>query len=228
MKKLFTFFLILLISAGLFSEDYSSEMLLQKIENLQKEIESLRNLVEENAYLIERYQELQQQRYLDLDKRLHDILSSELKAIDDKNLEISSDEDEPNQLNNSMEIDVYRKALELFDSSRYAEALRKFRELIVSFPEGSYTADAYFWSGELYLAQKQNEDARENYLVVVRKYINHNRAPDSLYKLGLIEQLLENKEGAKEYFLQLINDHPNTGSAELAKKSLKILVEESK
>ena len=228
MKKLLTLFFILLISTDSFSEEHSSELLLQKIENLQKEIESLRNLVEENAYLIERYQELQQQRYLDLDKRLHDILSSEIKAIDDKNLEISSDEDEPNQLNNPVEMDVYRKALELFDSSRYAEALRKFRELIVSFPEGNYTADAYFWSGELYLAQNQNEDARENYLVVVRKYINHNRAPDSLYKLGLIEELLGNKEVAKEYFLQLNNEYPNTGSAELAKKSLKILVEESK
>ena len=227
MKKLFTFFLILLISAGSFSEDYSSEMLLQKIENLQKEIESLRNLVEENAYLIERYQELQQQRYLDLDKRLHDILSSDLSNIDNENLEIFSAEGESNQSTLSMEMDVYRNALELFDSSRYAQALQKFRELIVSFPEGNYTADAYFWSGELYLAQKQNEDARENYLVVVRKYINHNRAPDSLYKLGLIEKLLGNTEDEKEYFLKLIKEYPNTGAAELAKKSLEISSEKS-
>jgi tol-pal system protein YbgF len=227
LKKLLIFSFILLISADSFSEEHSSELLLQKIESLQKEVESLRNLVEENAYLIERYQELQQQRYLDLDKRLHDILSSELSNIDNENLEIFSVEGESNQSTLSMEIDVYRNALELFDSSRYAQALQKFRELIVSFPEGKYIADAYFWSGELYLAQKQNEDARENYLVVVRKYINHNRAPDSLYKLGLIEKLLGNTEDEKEYFLKLIKEYPNTGAAELAKKSLEISSEKS-
>ena len=33
-----------------------------------------------------------------------------------------------------------------------------------NYPEGDYSADAYFWSGELYLAQNSLQDARQYFL----------------------------------------------------------------
>ncbi len=124
------------------------------------------------------------------------------------------------------QIDLYKKALELFDASRYSEALEAFRELIITFPEGDYSADAYFWSGELYLAQNLLEDARENYLVVADEFIEHNRAPDSLYKLGVIEKILLNEETSLSHFSRLIKEYPDTGAAELAKKSIETSTQE--
>ena len=197
-KSLFLFFVfILAFQLRLSSEEEGSlDLIYQKIRALEQEIATLRNLIEENTFLIERYQELQQQRYLDLDKRLHSILSGELEELNEGSLNL-------NDLNSTEEIDLYKEALELFEVSRYAEALEVFRDLIISFPEGTYSADAYFWSGELYLVQEQLEDAREHYLVVAEKFKDHDRVADCLYKLGVIEKLLLNDEAANSYFSRL-------------------------
>ena len=221
-KSLFLFFVfILAFQLRLSSEEEGSlDLIYQKIGALEQEIATLRNLIEENTFLIERYQELQQQRYLDLDKRLHSILSGELEELNEGSLNL-------NDLNSTEEIDLYKEALELFEVSRYAEALEVFRDLIISFPEGTYSADAYFWSGELYLVQEQLEDAREHYLVVAEKFKDHDRVADCLYKLGVIEKLLLNDEVANSYFSRLISEYPDTGAAELSKKSKETLIQES-
>ena len=221
-KSLFLFFIFILAFPLRFSseEEGSLDLIYQKIRALEQEIATLRNLIEENTFLIERYQELQQQRYLDLDKRLHSILSGELEELNEGSLNL-------NDLNSTEEIDLYKEALELFEVSRYAEALEVFRDLIISFPEGTYSADAYFWSGELYLVQEQLEDAREHYLVVAEKFKDHDRVADCLYKLGVIEKLLLNDEAANSYFSRLISEYPDTGAAELAKKSKETLIQES-
>ena len=214
-RSLFLFFLtILAFPLGVFSEEEESlDLIYQKISDLEQEIATLRNLIEENTYLIERYQELQQQRYLDLDKRLHNLLSEEKEDLATEYLN-------GQQYNSTEEIDLYKGALELFEASRYAEALESFRELIISYPEGAYSADAYFWSGELYLVQQLFEDAREHYLVVVEKFIDHPRVADSLFKLGLLERALMNDQIANSYFSRVISEYPDTGAAELANKSL--------
>ena len=221
-KSLFLFFVFILAFPLRFSseEEGSLDVIYQKIRALEQEIATLRNLIEENTFLIERYQELQQQRYLDLDKRLHSILSGELEELNEESLNL-------NDLNSTEEIDLYKEALELFEVSRYAEALEVFRDLIISFPEGTYSADAYFWSGELYLVQEQLEDAREHYLVVAEKFKDHDRVADCLYKLGMIEKLLLNDEAANSYFSRLISEYPDTGAAELAKKSMETSIQES-
>tara|TARA_B100001765_G_scaffold77708_1_gene47434 strand:- start:638 stop:1312 length:675 start_codon:yes stop_codon:yes gene_type:complete len=214
-RSLFLFFLtILVFPLGVFSEEEESlDLIYQKISDLEQEIATLRNLIEENTYLIERYQELQQQRYLDLDKRLHNLLSEEKEDLATEYLN-------GQQHNSTEEIDLYKGALELFEASRYAEALESFRELIISYPEGAYSADAYFWSGELYLVQQLFEDAREHYLVVVEKFIDHPRVADSLFKLGVLERALMNDQIANSYFSRVISEYPDTGAAELAKKSI--------
>ena len=214
-RSLFLFFLtILVFPLGVFSEEEESlDLIYQKISDLEQEIATLRNLIEENTYLIERYQELQQQRYLDLDKRLHNLLSEEKEDLATEYLN-------GQQHNSTEEIDLYKGALELFEASRYAEALESFRELIISYPKGAYSADAYFWSGELYLVQQLFEDAREHYLVVVEKFIDHPRVADSLFKLGVLERALMNDQIANSYFSRVISEYPDTGAAELAKKSI--------
>ena len=223
MKKSFFLFFVFILAFPLrfFSEEEETlDLIYLKITSLQQEIATLRNLIEENTFLIERYQELQQQRYLDLDKRIHSILSGELEELNEESLNL-------NDLNLTEEIDLYKKALELFESSRFSEALEVFRDLIISFPEGTYSADAYFWSGELYLAQEQFEDAREHYLVVVEKFKDHSRVADCLYKLGVVEKILLNDEVANSYFSILISEYPDTGATELAKKSMETSLQES-
>ena len=218
-------FLCLLQTQFIFSDDSEKiELLYKNIAALEEEIVVLRNLVEENSYLIERLQELNQQRYLETDKRIYDLsLLKNNKDFDPEDIEnILEDE----QIQN-IDLISFTEALELFEAAMYAEALDKFRKIIISSPDGEYTPDAYFWSGELFLAQKMLEDARESYLIIIDKYSDHKRAPDSLYKLGEIAVSLGEGLAAVDYFKSVIDTYPNSAVAQLAKKSLENIQEES-
>ena len=122
---------------------------------------------------------------------------------------------------------LYKNALELFEASRYAEALEVFSEVIITYPDGIYTPDAYFWSGELFLAQELYEDAKLSYAEVFEQFPNHIRSADSLYKLGEIQRIDSEFIEAINYFEKVVSLFPDSGAAQLSKKSIKIIKEES-
>ena len=219
MKNIFLSF-FLLSSFTIFSEENESlELLYKKIEVLEEEIRDLRNILEENSILVDRSLELQQQRYLDLDSRI-----LEISKISSKNL--SSVEDEVQYLDTE-EKELFKSALILFEESRFAEALEIFSQIIITFPNGAFTADAYFWSGELFLAQEMYEDAKLSFKNVVDNFYQHSRAPDSLFKLGEIYRIEGDIERSLGFYDKVKEDFPDSGASQLAKKSQEILKEES-
>ncbi len=225
MKAQYKFLIILLaLSLNLFSEekDEGIELLYQKLSELEKEIAVLRSQLEENSVLMERSLELQQQRYLDLDSRILELSSLEnniVSEISEEDLAINYEQEEEKIL--------YKNALELFESSRYAEALEIFSEVIITYPKGIYTPDAYFWSGELFLAQELYEDAKLSYAEVFEQFPKHIRSADSLYKLGEIQRIDSNFIEAINYYERVVSLFPDSGAAQLSKKSIKIIKEES-
>ena len=219
MKNIFLSFL-LLSSFTIFSEENESlELLYKKIEVLEEEIRDLRNILEENSILVDRSLELQQQRYLDLDARILEIskiYSEKPSSVDEEGQHLDTEEKE-----------LFKSALILFEESRFAEALEIFSQIIITFPDGSFTADAYFWSGELFLAQEMFEDAKLSFKNVVDNFYQHSRTPDSLFKLGEIYRIEGDIERSLEYYDKVKEDFPDSGASQLAKKSQEILKEES-
>ena len=219
MKNIFLSF-FLLFSFTIFSEENESlELLYKKIEVLEEEIRDLRNILEENSILVDRSLELQQQRYLDLDARI-----LEISKISSEN---PSSVDGDAQYLDTEEKELFKSALILFEESRFAEALEIFSQIIITFPDGSFTADAYFWSGELFLAQEMFEDAKLSFKNVVDNFYQHSRTPDSLFKLGEIYRLEGDVERSLEFYDKVKEDFPDSGASQLAKKSQEILKEES-
>ena len=219
MKNIFlSFFLFSCLT--IFSEENESlELLYKKIEVLEEEIRDLRNILEENSILVDRSLELQQQRYLDLDARILEI--SKISS------EKPSSVDEDAQYLDTEEKELFKSALILFEESRFAEALEIFSQIIITFPDGSFTADAYFWSGELFLAQEMFEDAKLSFKNVVDNFYQHSRTPDSLFKLGEIYRIEGDVERSLEFYDKVKEDFPDSGASQLAKKSQEILKEES-
>lgn len=200
-------------------ENESLEILYNKIEVLEQEIKELRNILEENSILVDRSLELQQQRYLDLDGRILEISknsSEKVNLVNDESLYLDTEEKE-----------LFKSALVLFEESRFAEALEIFSQIIITFPEGSFTAEAYFWSGELFLAQEMYEDAKLSFKSVVDYFYQHPRTPDSLFKLGEIYRIEGDIERSYEFYEKVKKDFPDSGAFQLTKKSQEILKEES-
>ena len=219
MKNIFLSF-FLLSSFTIFSEENESlELLYKKIEVLEEEIRDLRNILEENSILVDRSLELQQQRYLDLDARI-----LEISKISSEN---PSSVDGDAQYLDTEEKELFKSALILFEESRFAEALEIFSQIIITFPDGSFTADAYFWSGELFLAQEMFEDAKLSFKNVVDNFYQHSRTPDSLFKLGEIYRIEGDIERSLEFYDRVNEDFPDSGASQLSKKSQEILKEES-
>ncbi|MDP6181483.1 MAG: tol-pal system protein YbgF [SAR86 cluster bacterium] len=219
--KFLIFFLALPLNLFSDQTDEGVELLYQKISELEKEIAELRSQLEENSVLVERSLELQQQRYLDLDSRMLELSSNEKNIVSEsseESLAISYEQEEKL---------LYKNALELFEASRYAEALEIFSEVIISYPDGIYTPDAYFWSGELFLTQGLYEDAKLSYAKVFEQFPDHVRSADSLYKLGEIYRIDSDLIEATNYYEKVVSLFPDSGAAQLSKKSIKIITEES-
>ena len=225
MKTKYKFLIVsLALSFNLFSDekDEATELLYQKLSELEKEITELRSQLEENSVLMERSLELQQQRYLDLDSRILELSSIERNIVSN-----STEEDLVMDNGQAEEKLLYKNALELFEASRYAEALEVFSEVIITYPDGIYTPDAYFWSGELFLAQGLYEDAKLSYVEVFEQFPDHVRSADSLYKLGEIYRIDSDFIEATNYYERVVSLFPDSGAAQLSKKSIKIITEES-
>jgi tol-pal system protein YbgF len=221
LKNLFLLIFALLLPFSVHSEqDERLEILYEKIEQLKKEINELRNLLEENTILLDRALELQQQRYLDLDNRVLEI--SKISSLNTAKFNEEDIIQLPEQ-----EKELFRTALILFEESRYAEALDIFSEVIISFPNGTFAPDAYFWSGELFLAQKMYEDAKLSFNSVIEQFPKHQRTPDSLFKLGEIYRLEGELEDSIIIYDRVQTSFPDSGAAQLAKKSRESLKEQS-
>ena len=223
--KNFLFFSFLgLSNLTYLQEDESIELLLEKINQLKKEIENLTASIETNDPSISRLEEANQIRYVDLDKRIHLI---ETKLLFEESLEEDSPEISINPLSGlvdeeieSGEFDLWSNSMRLIDNSRYSEAAENLRLLILSYPDGTYTGDAYFWLGEIYLVQEMFEDSAEILSAFVLKFEEHPRKADALYKLAVVKINLEDVVSAEELLQEVISNYPNSGAALLAEQDL--------
>jgi tol-pal system protein YbgF len=205
-------------------EGESIELLLEKINQLKKEIENLTASIETNNLSISRLEEANQIRYVDLDKRIHLI---ETKLLFEESLEEDSPEMSINPLSGlvdeeieSGEFDLWSNSMRLIDNSRYSEAAENLRLLILSYPDGTYTGDAYFWLGEIYLVQEMLEDSAEILNAFLLKIEEHPRKVDALYKLAVVKINLEDVVSAEELLQEVISNYPNSGAALLAEQDL--------
>ena len=226
MKILKNFLFLIFLHSSNFAvtqNEESVELLLEKINLLKQEIESLTASIETNNLTISRLEEANQIRYVDLDKRIH-LLETKLLFEETK---VEESIESINPLSGLVEEDIdsgefglWSNSMKLLDNSRYSEAAENLRLLILSHPNGTYTGDAYFWLGEIYLVQEMFEDSSEILNAFVTKFDDHPRKADGLYKLAIAKINLEELEVAETLLQEVISNYPNSGAALLAEQDL--------
>lgn len=224
LKNLLFFIFLYSSSFAISQNNESVELLLEKINLLKQEIESLTASIETNNLTISRLEEANQIRYVDLDKRIHLL---ETKLLFEETQEEESLETSLNPLSGLVEEDIdagefglWSNSMKLLDNSRYSEAAENLRLLILSYPNGTYTGDAYFWLGEIYLVQEMFEDSSEILNAFVTKFDDHPRKADGLYKLAIAKVNLEEFEAAETLLQEVISNYPNSGASLLAEQDL--------
>lgn len=198
-------------SAGTSPEPGANATLFYQLQVLRDEVQELRGMVEEQAHQIDRLAKEQKEQYLDLDRRL-----SSRPRGGSNSLPVP-DRVPPNAASKT-ERDAYAAAFQLTREKRFQEAIDRFNQLIVTYPNGQYTANAFYWLGELYLAlpEPQLEKSRQSFVQVVNLYPDTPKLPDALYKLGVIYDRLGDREKSLEYLNRVIAEYPNSPASRLA------------
>ena len=192
------------------------------------EVRRLHGVVEELNHRMDRLEREQRERYIELDQRLLELRSSGSATGNPEPGTPDAPSDQPPVP--VTEREAYNVAIELVNAARplpaseqqpqYRRALALFRDVITNYPNGELTANAFYWRGELHLALEEYEDARAHFAQVDLLYDDHPKVPDALYKLGEVYNMLGDTERAREYLNRVINDHPTSTAAGLARKYL--------
>ena len=194
--------------------------LFYRIQVLQQDLKDLRGTMEKQNYLIKRLERGQKEQYLDLDNRLVQLGGAKHEDRAAQTEDKESSEEATTLLNEVPEFDnereAYQYAFDLMRNRQYQDSLAGFEEIIVAFPNGQYTPNAFYWIGELYLAQGDNEKSRQSFIQVISLYPDHQKVPDAMYKLGVVYFALGDNQAALRYLVQVQQDYPNSSAAGLA------------
>ena len=223
--------LILMFLSGNFlaqSQQESLEILLEKLNKLEEEIANLSNNLDQNTYELQRIEDANQLRYMDLDKRIHQLETLILLSNEEDNQDqiVSGDIDE-NPLSDLIANDeseeeflLWSNSLKLIENSRYSEAAENLRLLILSFPRGEYSIEAYFYLGDIYFQQQMYQDSIETFNSLLNNFPENNRTPESIFKLGLNFLRLEDELAAISNFNNVIQNYPESSAAILSREEL--------
>ena len=180
-------------------------------------------MVEEQSHQVNRLARDQQEQYLDLDRRMQSLRASAQQpaavATPGGAGGTGSQRTSTVPVTGS-ERDAYTSAFDLMKARQFDASADAFNQLIVDYPNGAYTANAFYWLGELYLAKNEMEKARQSFVQVTNLYADHQKAPDALYKLGVVYHRLGDDERAREYLNRTRTEYPQSPAAGLAQTYL--------
>lgn len=227
------------VSAAQTTDSSQLSELFYQMQVLQQEIQQMRGQIEEQEFLIRRLQRDQTEKYADIDRRLsgsggsasapsNSVSNAGTAAIDappPSSNNTSGTPTTPRSASNapprggfSTEREAYTFAFEEMRSRRFNESIAGFEQLIVEYPNGQYTPNAYYWLGELHLAQTETEQARQSFMQVVNLYPDHQKVPDAMYKLGVVYDNLGDQVTSQQFLDRVQAEHPQSSAAGLAAK----------
>ncbi len=115
---------------------------------------------------------------------------------------------------------LYESGVKSFDSRRYQEALRSFRDFTTTYSSNKLNPNAWFWVGECNFQLNQFADAALAYDTVITKYATSPKAPAAYLKQGISFSKLGQKEAARARMQELIRKFPTSAEAARAKAFL--------
>lgn len=114
----------------------------------------------------------------------------------------------------------YSRAYDLLVRGQNDSAVRSFNEFLVSFPDGPYSDNAWYWQGEAMYAQRDFDSALRNFGVVVNSFPESTKVPDARLKIGFALYEQQKFSEARNILTHVQNDYPGRSAAVLARKRL--------
>jgi tol-pal system protein YbgF len=183
------------------------DMLNQHEQDMQ-EIARLRGQVETLANALANVQKGQKDFYADLDARIKK-LEPQQATIDGRAAEVLPSEKQS-----------YDAAFEQFKSGDYKAAIGALQDFVKRYPQSAYAANAQYWLGNAYYAQRDYKNAISAQELVVSNYGDSPKAPDAMLNIATSYIELSDDKSARKALQQLVKQYPESSAAQTAKDRL--------
>jgi tol-pal system protein YbgF len=183
--------------------------LIAQQQNLMEEINRLRGQVELLAHSIDTAAKREKDFYSDLDARLRKLEPREV-TIDGKTASVDLAEQK-----------AYDTGMQQFKDGDYKGAASLLSDFVKRYPASSYAANAQYWLGNAYYAQRDCKAAIVAQQQVVKNYPDSPRAPEAMLNIASCQTELKAVNNAKKTLQELIKSYPDSQAAATARDRLK-------
>ncbi len=111
---------------------------------------------------------------------------------------------------------AYKEAKKVYDSGKYNEAIKLFKEFKKKFPKSAYVPNAIFYIAQSYYKKGEFDKAIINYDYLINTYPNSNKTPDATLKEGISFIKLGDVVDGKYLLEKVIQQYPNSPQAQAA------------
>lgn len=185
--------------------------LVNQHEQTMQELNKLRGQIEQLANELVQAQKRQKELYADLDGRI--------KKLEPRQVNIDGQEAavQPTEQQN------YEAAMALFKNGDYKAAATALGAFVRAYPASGYAANAQYWLGNAYYAQRDYKNAIAAQELVVANYHDSAKAPDAMLNIATSYTELKDKKAAKKALTELVKAYPASPAAAAAKDRLAAL-----
>jgi tol-pal system protein YbgF len=191
--------------------------LFYQIQQLQQEIMELRGQLEEQSYRLRRLEKQRLEDYENLDKRLREgsqgssrgssSAAANGSTASSKSESKSASSSSSKKVASSAERDAYQNAFQQLKKQQLDAAQVSFEAFISTYPDGQYTANAYYWLGELYLTESNLPKARGTFGTLVTRYPDFRKTPESSFKLAKIYDQMGDQQKSKSLLQKIVREY---------------------
>lgn len=115
---------------------------------------------------------------------------------------------------------LYLKSFDQLKAGKYDDATAGFKAMLAKYPQGNYSDNAWYWTGESYYIKKDYANALTSYRSLLEKFPASPKVPDALLKTGIIQQEQKKPDQAKAAYNRVIKEFPNASAATQARTRL--------
>lgn len=198
-----------------------------QLQQMQDEISTLRGMLEEQQHELRTLRQENLERYQTLDSRLQDgargQAANSSTASDTSATQAKASTEGASEADPEKEKLFYEASFDLIKQRDFPKALQAFSAFLRKYPDSQYAGNAQYWLGEVHLVEGDLQAAGKAFALVSHSYPEHNKVPDSLYKLADVERRLGNADKARGIMQEVVAKHPNSSAAQLAQQDLRKL-----
>ena len=115
---------------------------------------------------------------------------------------------------------LFDEARALFSKKEFSAATQSFVAFLQRFPSSGYVAQAYYFLGSGYFAEKDCKNAMPALQTVINRFPLTQRAPDAMLILASCQDDLDDKSAARDTLEALVKKYPASSAATNARSRL--------